>query len=690
MNKLYKITVGLLGVSLLAPFLVLGQTGTASIRGTVTDPSGAVIADAYVRILSTATNLERTQKTGPNGNFSFELLPVGDYRVEIEAPGFKKGVLGVYALVGRPVELTVLLELGTPTQTVEVTAENSAVQVNTQDSSLGNNLVSQQITQLPLEARNVLSLLTLQPGVTRSGYVAGARSDQSNITLDGVNINDAQTNSIGNAEQTNPINGPVLRLNSEAIQEFRVSTVTANASAGRSSGAQITLVTKRGSNDFHGSLFEYHRNTIFTANDWFNNNSGVERPVLLRNTFGGALGGRLIRDKLFFFYSYEGKRDASSIPVPASTVPLPTLGQGIVRFKASDGSVGSLTPADLQAIFPDTGGENPTAVAAIAKAATSYPANDFTVGDSKPGQLFNVAGIRFNAAAPAKWNSHVGNLQYNLGSKQTFFVRANVIYDRDLSGTDQAPAFPDTKHPATWSHPWGLAATHTWTVSNTLVNNLRYGYTRQAFSQQGDTAGNFIRFRFVFTPSAQIYDNSRVTPVHHFADDVSWTKGTHTIEFGGEITLVGNLRNRFGSAWDDAVTNPSFYDTNLIMNSVNQYLRETRAYTVDSGFNSPTENAITALLGRYTQYTASFTFSQNGKLLPLGTPSRRNFATQGYEEYLQDVWKLKPNLTLSYGLRYSLWRPAYERQGFEVQPTIQTAVHRCTTGTGRTSCLTFP
>src|SRR5215472_3758278 len=135
MNKRYKITFGLLGASFLAPFLILGQTGTSSIRGTVTDPSGAVIADAYVRILSTATNLERTQKTGPNGNFSFELLPVGDYRVEIEAPGFKKGVLGVHALVGRPVELTVLLELGTPTQTVEVTAENSAVQVNTQDSS---------------------------------------------------------------------------------------------------------------------------------------------------------------------------------------------------------------------------------------------------------------------------------------------------------------------------------------------------------------------------------------------------------------------------------------------------------------------------------------------------------------------------------------------------------------------------
>ena len=555
----------------------------------------------------------------------------------------------MHALVGRPAELTVQLEVGTPTQTIEVSAENSTVQVNTQDTSLGNNFISQQITQLPMEARDVLSLLTLQPGVTRTGYVAGARSDQSNITLDGVDINDAQTNSV---------TGPVLRLNSEAIEEFRLSTLSANAGSGRSSGAQITLVTKSGTNRFHASLFEYHRNTIFAANDWFNNNSGIKRPVLLRNTFGGTLGGPVIKNKFFFFYSYEGRRDASSIPVPASTVPLPSLGQGIVTFKASNGTVSTLMPSDIAKIFPDTGGETAAAVAAIAKAAAGYLANDFTVGDSTPGHLFNVAGTRFNSPAPVKLNSHVSRLDYNISSKQSLYARVNVIYDRDLSETTQAPAFPDGKHPGTWSHPWGLAATHTWNLSNTLVNNFRYGYTRQASSQQGDTAGNFIRFRFVYTPLQAIYDNSRVTPVHNFVDDVSWVKGNHTLQFGGNVILVSNLRNRYGSAWDNAVTNPSFYKTNLIMNSVNQYLTETRGYKVDSGFNSPTENAITALLGRYTQYTASFTYGHDGTLLPLGTASTRDFATQGYEGYVQDVWKLKPNLTLSYGVRYSLWRPA--------------------------------
>lgn len=661
MSNSLRTLLGAIWTLLLTASLAIAQSGATSIRGTVTDPQGKQISSATVTIKNDATGYNRQQVTGATGEYSFELIPPGEYKVEISAQGFKNKVISVRALVDNPADANAQLEVGSSTETVIVEGNGNEIQINTQDASLGNNFVSQQITQLPLEARNVLSLLTLQPGVTKDGYVAGARSDQSNITLDGIDINDAQTNSIGT---------PVLRLNAEAIEEFRLSTLGVNAGSGRSSGAQIALVTKSGTNAIHGSLFEYHRNTIFTANDRFNNNSGIKRPVLLRNTFGGAIGGPIVKDKFFFFYSYEGRRDASSIPAPANNVPLPTLGQGIVRFKASNGTVGILTPSDIAAIFPDTGGENPLAVTALAKAAATYTANDFSVGDSKPGQLFNVAGIRFNSAAPVKLNSHSAKLDYNLTSKQLLSLRTNVIYDKDLSGASQAAAFPDTKHPGTWSHPWGLAASHSWTIRNSLVNNIRYGYTRESFSQQGDTAGNYIRFRFVYFPSNQIYDNNRVTPVHNFVDDLSWLKGSHAVQFGANVLLVSNLRKRAGSAWDDAVTNPSFYKTNLIMNSVNQYLTETRGYTVNSGFNSPTENAITALLGRYSQYTASFTYGHDGKLLPLGSASTREFATQGYEGYVQDIWKVKSNITLTYGLRYSLWHPVYERQGFEVQPSI--------------------
>src|SRR5437667_10748621 len=210
--------------------------------------------------------------------------------------------------------------------------------MNTSDATLGNNFISEQITQLPLEARNLVDLLSLQPGSTREGYVTGARADQSNVTLDGVDINNAQT---GNAEIPRSTNGlvigaldndrgeittgPVLRLNSEAIEEFRVTTANGNANQGRSSGAQVNLVTKSGSNTWHGAAFEFYRGTLFEANDWFSNASGTPRTPLVRNTFGGALGGPILKKKLFFFYSYEGRRDATSTGV-TRTVPLAGLG----------------------------------------------------------------------------------------------------------------------------------------------------------------------------------------------------------------------------------------------------------------------------------------------------------------------------------------------------------------------------
>src|SRR5215510_2663181 len=281
------------------------QSGTSTVRGVVKDPQGNVVPGATVRLFNPATNDSRTTKATDEGIFTFEQVAVGDYRVEVEATGFKKAIItDVHALVSKVTPVDVTLEVGNVTETVTVASGAGEVLVNRDDATLGNNFVNQQITQLPLEARNVLSLLTLQPGVTRDGYVNGARSDQSNITLDGVDINEAQTNAIGS---------PVLRLNSEAIEEFRVTTSNANADQGRSSGAQVSLITKSGTNEWHGSLFEAHRNTVFTANDFFNNRNGRytatdaavilgrakvgdlknPRPKLLRNTFGGSLGGPL-------------------------------------------------------------------------------------------------------------------------------------------------------------------------------------------------------------------------------------------------------------------------------------------------------------------------------------------------------------------------------------------------------------
>ncbi|MEP6819713.1 MAG: carboxypeptidase-like regulatory domain-containing protein, partial [bacterium] len=307
-------------VVLLAIFLFssvsYAQAGRSTVRGTIKDQQGNVVAGAAVTLVDADRHFSRTQTTTQDGTYVFTEVPPGTYKLEVEAQGFKKtSVSEVKARVDSSVDADVALEIGTVSEIVNVTASGEAP-LNTSDATIGNTFNEQQISNLPLNARNVVGLLSLQPGVVpatesaeftdeahRGGYVNGARSDQSNVTLDGVDVNEQQ----GGAAFFS-----VLRATPDSLQEFRVTTTNPNADAGRSSGAQVSLVTKSGTNDVHGSLYEYHRNTVTTANNWFNNKAGVKRPALLRNNFGGAIGGPIKKDKVFFFANYEGFRQASS------------------------------------------------------------------------------------------------------------------------------------------------------------------------------------------------------------------------------------------------------------------------------------------------------------------------------------------------------------------------------------------
>jgi hypothetical protein len=637
-----------------------------------------------VKLINVATNAERATTSSSDGVFSFEAVQVADYRVEVEAQGFKKGVVtDVHALVSTPTPVDVQLEIGNISESVTVSAGSAELLVNREDATLGSTFVNKQITQLPLEARNVPALLTLQTATTRDGYVAGARADQSNITLDGVDINEAQTNTIIGGDPANgtdianlqPSNSTVLRLNSEAIEEFRVTTSNPNARQGRSAGAQVELVTKSGTNDWHGAAFEFYRTSAFAANNFFNNKAGhfratdvavltgaakvgdpkVPRPTLIRHTFGGAIGGPIIKEKAFFFYSYEADRITQSVSA-LRTVPLASLGAGLVRFRNTSGGITTLTSAQIASIFPAVG-VNPLAISTLAGAAAKYPANDFTVGDQ-----FNTAGFRFNAPIPVKRNSHAGKFDFNLTNKQQAFVRVNVIYD--LLAREQQ--FPDTPAPNIWSHPTGIAAGHTWTLTNNLINTFRYGYTREAFTQQGDSAGNSISFRFVFSPLSFSRTLTRLTPVQNFTDDISWIKGNHSFGVGTNVRLISNSRISFSGSFDSAITNPSFYVGGGA--SISNPIRA--LFPMPNGSVTGVQNAVTALIGRYSQYSGNFIFDADGSLLPIGTPSEREFKTQEYDWYGQDSWKMTPHLTLTYGLRYTVSKPVYEANGFQVSTDI--------------------
>lgn len=672
-------------VSSLASFLVLilmtvtsyAQSGGSTIRGTVTDPNGNVVAGASVTITDPEKNFTRTQTTNQEGGYVFTAVPPGTYKLDVTATGFKTAsASGLTALVDTTTEKNVQLDVGAVSETVDVTAGAEAA-INTSDASLGNSFERKRITELPLNANNVVGLLSLQPGVTRNGFVNGGRADQSNITLDGVDVNEQQD---GLDVITDEAFASVLRVTRDSLQEFRVTTTNPNAEQGRSSGAQVSLVTRSGSNQWHGSLFEIHRNTVTTANDFFNNAAGVERPQLLRNIFGGSVGGPIKRDRAFFFFTYEGFREATATSV-VREVPLPTLGQGIVRYRtesgASDpgcpagtpGGVNCLTTQEIIDTYAGAGaapGINPDALAFLAAAAQRYPANDNTVGDG-----LNTSGFRFNARTPTELNTYIARFDFNLTNQQTLFIRGNyqndlvtraVYFSSDCSAAgDNIQCFPDTPPLTTWNHPKGLAVGHVWTISPTLVNRLNYGFTRAAFTQNGDSNENRVNFRFIFSPQSFQRTLNRTTPVHNFVDDVSWVRGTHTFGFGANVRLITNNRLSFGPSFDQAIINPSFYNESgdVLLQGFED---------VQSG--NDLRDALAAVIGRYSQYNAFLVYDANGQLQPVGTPSNRSFATQEYEGYFQDSWRMRPNFTFNYGIRWSTSTPVYEKNGIQVVPNI--------------------
>jgi hypothetical protein len=661
----------------------LAQVGSSSVRGIVKDPQGNVVVGASVTLSNSATNFTRTNATTDGGQFTFELIPPGTYRVEVEAKGFKKAILtDVGALVGKPTDIAVSLEVGALSESVSVTAGTTEAIVNTQDASLGNNFVAHQISQLPLNARNVASLLSLQPGVTPTGYVTGSRADQANITLDGVDVNEQQT---GLDPQTNAAFAPVLRVTPDTVEEFRVTTTNPNASDGRASGAQVALVTKSGSNNWHGNIFEYHRNTIFTANDFFNNRTvdpktgkSLPRPTLLRNNYGGSFSGPIMKDKFFFFYNYEARQDARQNTVNR-LVPLASMGQGLLKFRARNSATGAnvpvtLTTAQLNALTTNglPGGTplvdvNPVTVGILAGAASRYVSNNTDLGDG-----VNTGGFRFNASVPVKLTGHNVKLDYTLTSRQNLSFRGT--YQQDVTGG--APDFPDTPPTNTWSHPYGFVASHSWTISDNKVNNFRYGLTREAFTNQGDSGENAVTFRSVYSSALFTRGFSRTTPVQNITDDFTWIKRNHTFGFGTNVRIVRNHRTDFASAFDNGITNQSFYagSGNVLSNPITAWLPTLTGLpagsTIASADLTNMRHAFAALIGRMSQYTANFNFGTDGKPLPAGAPKQRTFATEEYDVYGQDSWKMKQNLTLTLGLRYGLSRPVYETEGFEAKPNI--------------------
>lgn len=638
------------------------QAGSSSVTGTVTDAQGQSVVGANVALVSAQQGTRRTAVTDSSGNYTFTSVQPGSYTIEVEASGFNKSVTTAFdALTDRVTTIPVKLNVGDVTVSVTVDAGGVESIKNLSDASLGNNFLAQQISQLPLEGRNVTDLLSLQPAVTPSGAVAGGRSDQANITLDGIDVNNQQDASAFS---------PVLRVTPDSVDEFRVTTTNPDASKGRSAGAQISLITKSGTNDFHGNLFYYHRNDYFNANSWFNNAAGEPREALKRHLYGGSFSGPIRKDRLFFFYNYEGMRESKSVGVNR-LVPLASLGQGIIRVFDSSGTLRSIDQTAINGMV-DPGGAavvnvNQNVVNLLSSAASRYVSNNTQTGDG-----INTGGFRWNAPLPVDQSTHTARFDWNITNNQAHTLSARMNYQQDLFGA--APLFPDTPGTDQWSHPLGLAATHTWLIKSNLTNRFSYGLTRLAFSTQGDSGDNSISFRDIFSPVAFSRTLSRVNPTQNFTDDVTWIKGSHTFQFGTNLRFIRNKRTNWTAAYDTAVTNFGFYPNSggHVTGILNRYLTDTYGTTIASAWLRSGQSSLVALLGRLNQYTARFNFDIDGNPVP-NTPTIREFATEEYDFYAQDSWKIRPNLTLNLGLRYGRSTPVYETSGFEAAPNISMA-----------------
>ncbi|MCS7025617.1 MAG: carboxypeptidase-like regulatory domain-containing protein [Bryobacteraceae bacterium] len=639
-----------------------------SLTGLVTDPTGAAIPDATITITNTGTNQVREVKSDAAGRYFFPQVIPGEYRLLAKKEGFSDvSIQGIRLLVNTPATVNVAFEkVGQVATTVEVSAE--AVQVNTTDATLGNSFGTKPILQLPFEGRNVAKILSLQAGVSwvgdsdtvnggvstaidRGGVVNGGRSDQSNITLDGIDVNDQQTRAAFTS---------VLRVTLDSVQEFRVTTTNANADASRGSGAQITLVTKSGTNDLHGSAYWFVRNREFNANTFFNNLTGLRTPKLNRNIAGASLGGPLKKNRLFLFGNVEGRRDLFEQSI-LRTVPTATIRQGIASYVSRAGNVVQVSPAELASRLNYAPGVNQAALEVF----RSYPLpNDPTAGDG-----INTSGFRFNAPIRNDFYTYIARLDYVLNDKHNFFVRGQLQDDVE-NGPPQFPGRPPNFRSLTNSK--GIAIGWNATLRPTIFSTTRYGLTRQSLEDAGIGTYEIVSWRPLSDPVGLTRSFRRISPTHHLTQDFTWTRGAHTFQFGGSYRHFTNDRLSWDNSFFTASSNSSWLTASGNILSA-PFTTGDPSVAINPGGRTQFNDAVAMVFGLVTQVNSRYNYlPRNGQVVPLGRgePNPRAFLGTESEVYFQDTWKLTRSLTMTAGLRYMYWPAIYEKRGVQTSPTI--------------------
>ncbi len=712
LNSLGRVCCLLL-ILFLGSGMLLAQTATTTVLGQITDQQNAAIIGAKVTVTNLSTGLVREVHTDSSGGYQITSLPPGTYSMKVEMTGFRTVTHDkVELLVNTSTRLNTTLQVGAATETVEVSA--AAERLNTTDASVGNAFNENQIRQLPLEGRNVVGLLSLQPGAVfvpttytdnRQGSISGSHGDQTNVTMDGVDVND-------------PVWGyaytSVLRATLDSTQEFRVTTTNYGADQGRSSAAQVSLVTKSGSNAFHGSAYWYHRNTAWSSNEFFNKSSQLwnaangmpldnqnKPPVLQKHIWGWSFGGPVWKDRFFFFLNMENLRQKSQEAL-ARSVASRTFRDGILQYACADpDGTGPLTPADACPAANVTGlsgqsyaipagrhGLSPGELAGLDPLGIgpSLAASAYFMRYPEPNAIgrdgYNFAEYRFPAMTLNNQYTYISRFDFKIdpAGNHTLTWRGNLQDD----ARDGAPVFPgmppDYK---TLGNSRGMMASYTAVLGSHLVNTFRYGYTRIGGSQAGSLRGPQAIFRFLTYTDGYSANTFRHVPTHNFVDDVSLNRGKHTFQFGANIRLTRVATSDDNDAWPYVVangswvasngrrfrpgtncpSNPSWPNQNTTANCL------ALPAVAGSGISSFADGWVD-ILGVMSQASTVYHYNKDGSLIPDGVPVRRNFATNAWEYYVQDNWRIKSNLNIVYGLRYSLNSPPWEVNGLQVAPDV--------------------
>ncbi len=650
---------GLFLVAIVATFIGAALAQTSSrLDGVVKDETGAVIPGATVTLTNVETNATSTTTTSELGVYVFPQVSVGTYRVSADVSGFKKSVVeNVKIDVGIPATVNFTMLVGEITQVIEVTASDGQAVVNTVNAELNTLVNRRQILDLPLDGRNPTQLAFLSAGVTNNGLresqaVNGLRGSYNNLTQDGINIQDNFIRVGGLFAQTAP--------GVDNVSEFSLTTQNIGADAGFGV-AQVKLVTPSGGNEFHGSAYAFHRNTVLDANSFFNNADGLEREKLIRNQFGGRIGGPIFKDKLFFFGHYEGFREVTATSISREVLTEPAR-RGLFSYRRID--TGELVTINL--LQSGAFGTDPF----MADLMNLQPLPNSTgIGDG-----FNTSAFRFNSGDPTTWDRWGFRLDYEMSPAHHFegvfsqftFEAPNDTFN-DIG--EVFPGLPGAGQNSTRRH--GSFAWR-WNATPVLTNELRWGFQRapvtffapespQGFEVDFPTAnGNFIADNPIRNFRSIGFPQGRVAPTYELLDNASWVTGNHAIRFGGHVR------------WSRV---DSFDDTNIIplytlgFQGANPSPIRISDFPGISTSDFDRAQAMAALLGGFLD-TASQTFnvtSPTSGFVP-ETGQRLNLKQNFLAFYGSDTWRLRPNFTLNFGLRWEWHTVPDETNGLGFLP----------------------